>query len=135
MSLSFRVYGMPVAKGSMRAFMHNGKPILTTTAKGLGEWSQKIAAAANGRTTQMQSPARVELTFYLPRPKTLKKSIVYPAKRPDIDKLARAVLDALTGIAWHDDAQVTYLCAMKVYASDKAPPGAQIDIEYLTSEG
>jgi Holliday junction resolvase RusA-like endonuclease len=117
----------------MRAFVVKGRPILTTSARGLGEWTQKIAAAAYGQTTQLESPARVQITFYLPRPKSLKKSIVYPSKRPDVDKLARAVLDALTGITWRDDSQVTYLCVMKVYASGTCPPGAQIDIEYLNA--
>jgi len=35
--------------------------------------------------------------------------------KPDIDKLCRAVLDALTGIAYADDSQVVALDASKVY--------------------
>jgi crossover junction endodeoxyribonuclease RusA len=36
-------------------------------------------------------------------------------RNPDLDKLARAVLDALTGVLYHDDAQVTGLHLTKVY--------------------
>jgi Holliday junction resolvase RusA-like endonuclease len=39
-------------------------------------------------------------------------------KAPDIDKLCRAVLDALTGRAYKDDAQVIALTAMKVWSYD-----------------
>jgi Holliday junction resolvase RusA-like endonuclease len=41
---------------------------------------------------------------------------MWPAKRPDVDKLARACLDALTQSgAIRDDAQVVMLGATKVY--------------------
>ena len=39
-----------------------------------------------------------------------------PDRRPDIDKLARAVLDALTMRVWRDDGQVIELHASKRYA-------------------
>lgn len=41
---------------------------------------------------------------------------VMPAVRPDIDKLARAILDGLTGTVWRDDSQVVALSSVaKVY--------------------
>lgn len=39
-------------------------------------------------------------------------------KRPDVDKLGRAVLDALTGIVWRDDCQVIGLQLVKGYGRD-----------------
>jgi len=39
----------------------------------------------------------------------------YP-KRPDLDKLVRAVLDALTDVCYEDDSQVIRLRASKVWA-------------------
>ena len=42
--------------------------------------------------------------------------------RPDIENVAKALLDAATGVLWHDDAQVTHLVASKFYgAQDEAP--------------
>ena len=41
-----------------------------------------------------------------------------PCVRPDVDKLARALLDALTGVAYEDDGQVVALTVRKVYESD-----------------
>lgn len=50
-------------------------------------------------------------------------------KRPDVDKLSRAVLDALSmaGI-WGDDSQVTHLCATKRVAEIGEEPGCRITI-------
>ena len=137
MTLSFRVFGIPVPEGSTRAWVHDGKAYTTHSNKRLlGPWRDSIANAAVGRTTTLDRPASVRVTFYLPRPKsrTRKRStpFPYPDVRPDLDKLVRAVLDALTHIAWNDDSQVVHIETSKVYASTSVPPGAQIDIEYLT---
>lgn len=42
---------------------------------------------------------------------------VKPAKRPDFDNIAKAVADALNGVAWADDAQVVTAMVRKVYAA------------------
>lgn len=57
----------------------------------------------------------VMLVFRVERPKS--PSYSYPP-RGDIDKLARAVLDACTGIVWDDDSQVVRLDASKVFAGE-----------------
>jgi Holliday junction resolvase RusA-like endonuclease len=76
----------------------------------------------------------VRITFYLSRPKSAPKKKVVPAGRPDIDKLARAVLDGLTeGGAWLDDGQVVTLHASKVYATEDYPPGCTIEIGLFQS--
>lgn len=38
-----------------------------------------------------------------------------PTKKPDIDNIAKVVLDALNGVAYHDDSQVTNLKVRKRY--------------------
>ena len=74
-----------------------------------------------------REPVTVALRFGLPRPRghygtgrnagIVKPSApVWPATKPDVDKLVRAVLDALTGIVWVDDSQVAILSAEKVYS-------------------
>lgn len=45
----------------------------------------------------------------------------YPhTKKPDIDNMAKAIMDALNGVAWEDDAGIAQLHVSKVYA-DGAP--------------
>jgi crossover junction endodeoxyribonuclease RusA len=62
-------------------------------------------------------PIAVAVTFTVKKPASApKKRRTYPATRPDVDKLARCVLDALTASGCiKDDGQVTTLIARKVY--------------------
>lgn len=41
---------------------------------------------------------------------------IWPTKKPDIDNVVKAVLDALNGLAWGDDKQVCFISAYKQYA-------------------
>ena len=123
MTLRFRVLGIPVPQGSTRAFIVRGKPIITSASKGLGAWRNAIAASVEGRTVPNGGAFGVTLEFVLPRPKTLPKKVSHHIKRPDVDKLCRAALDALTHIVWNDDSQVVYLSVTKTYATPDRPPG------------
>lgn len=51
-------------------------------------------------------------------------------KKPDVDNLAKAVLDVCTALRiWHDDAQVVDLRIRKVYHRDKGgTPGLELTI-------
>jgi crossover junction endodeoxyribonuclease RusA len=126
MSISFTVSGHAKPKGSMRAFIPKGwkRPILTNASLSTKTWEQSVRLAsqefAYAYTTD---PVRVRLRFNLPRPKSLSsRASSAHVKRPDLDKLIRACLDALTGVLWKDDAQVYSLSATKCYAiADKAP--------------
>lgn len=77
----------------------------------------------------------VDCTFFVRRPeghygtgrnvRLVKDSApARPCVIPDIDKLARGTLDALTGIVWRDDQQVIHLTLDKRYA---VPRGAGDD--------
>lgn len=68
----------------------------------------------------------VELTFRLDRPVghwakkgdgLIKKAPAYPRRKPDLDKLTRQVLDALSGILFDDDARVVRLIVEKEFAT------------------
>lgn len=39
-------------------------------------------------------------------------------KKPDVDNIAKVVMDALNGLAWHDDSQIVSLSAYKAYAEN-----------------
>ena len=66
----------------------------------------------------------VDLEFYFepktrlnePAEKALKLGRLPHKIRPDIDNLVKLVLDALNGVAWHDDCQISSLTAIKKYA-------------------
>jgi len=73
-----------------------------------------------------QQPIRCEIEFILPRPRTLHRKVQHPAKRPDLDKLVRAVLDALLYLVYEDDSQVVHLITEKRFAFAGESPGAWI---------
>lgn len=43
---------------------------------------------------------------------------IWPAKKPDSDNIAKVVLDALNGIAYHDDTQIIKLTITKAYSEE-----------------
>jgi crossover junction endodeoxyribonuclease RusA len=122
--LTFTVDGVPVPQGSMRAFLVKGRPVVTHGGRAdLGTWRQAIAARARAAgAVPVAGPVSIGLTFTLPRPASRPKRDRHPDRKPDLDKLIRAALDALTGIAFVDDAQVVRCHAWKRYAT-MDPPG------------
>lgn len=131
------VRGTPAPQGSKRAITnrHTGKPVVLDMAPGLKPWRDAVKAAtmrAVPRGGQLAGPVDLYVIFWLPRPKTLPRSVLVPAKRPDESKLVRAVEDALTdGGAWKDDGQVVVTYAVKLYATAANPPGCTIIITEL----
>lgn len=126
--LTFSVDGLPVPQGSMRAFVIKGRAMVTHGAgKELAVWRQAIAARAReAGATPQPGPVAITLTFRLLRPPSRPKRETQPDRRPDLDKLVRATLDALTGIAFLDDAQVVRCLAEKRY--DVSFPGLTVTL-------
>lgn len=140
MEVTFDVLGDPVPQGSMRAFVVKGRAVLTSTSKNLKPWRAKVAeAAANASDGQMfasKTCVSVTCIFRMRRPQshcradgTVKPSAPsQPCTRPDIDKLARAILDGLTGVLFDDDSQVTTLKLLKTYAEPRRDSGVHIHV-------
>jgi len=124
--VTFHVRGLPIAQGSMRAFVIKGKPVVTANSKGLPAWRQAVNHEAQRVAAGlMTGPIAVELTFLMPKPKSApKKKRIFATKRPDLDKLVRSVLDAITHVLIADDSQVVELHAHKDYG----PPGVHITV-------
>lgn len=117
----------------MRAFTPKGwtRPILTSDNPNLKDWRRVVADAASEVATGelFEGPIVLSLAFYLPRPKSAPKSVLYPAKRPDLSKLIRSTEDALKGVLWVDDSQVVDLLVRKRYAGVGGPAGVFVTIE------
>lgn len=116
MTVTFFVHGKAEPQGSSRAFMAGGRPIITSANKNLKDWRTIVQLAAMEHAHMFDGPVEVVLHFHLPRPVSLPKKVTHNVKRPDVDKLARAILDALTGQFFKDDSQVVALEAYKHYA-------------------
>jgi Holliday junction resolvase RusA-like endonuclease len=139
--VSFRVFGVPQPQGSKTAFRTNGRTVLVegrrpAAREAFRSWRdavQRVAAdeLANG-AAPFDGPIGVVAAFYLPRPKSARKGAVWQASRPDLDKLTRALGDALTASGLiADDARIAHLCVSKYLADDGCPPGVLVSISTL----
>lgn len=129
------IAGNPVPQGSKRVGRHGRYPvILDDNDKKLKPWRQLLQAhLADTGINPTAEPVHVECTFLLPCPQSLpKRSTPAHTKKPDLDKLIRAVLDACTGLAFLDDSQVVELEIRKAYARDvhniPIAPGVQLTV-------
>ena len=127
--LRFTVYGVPIPQGSTKAFWRPGMKHAVVTADNAKTkpWRQAIVDASRefmaGRKPIEDAPIGVHIEFFLPRPKSTPRRVVAPTKKPDVDKLLRAVLDALTAAGvWHDDSQVVSTHAWKIFAGGEGDP-------------
>lgn len=133
--ISFFVPGVPKPQGSKRAFVHRstGRAVMIESAGApLKDWRgdiKRFAIDAMDRQPALAGPIAIALEFRLPRPKSHPKSkTTYPIARPDADKLARGVLDALTTVCFADDSQITCLLVWKKWATVEWPAGCHVTV-------
>jgi len=132
----FFVPGEAKSKGSMRAFVSKstGKAIaVPNTSTALKDWENTIKSFAmeHRPPEPLEGPVKLDLLFSMRRPKKIDKVCRgRPIKRPDVDKLTRAVLDGLTKIMFKDDSQVVDIhCVQRYCGGDcSAVPGVQVAI-------
>lgn len=119
--IRFEVEGIPGPQGSKKEVgkRKNGSAILIESSKKVKPWRTAVTAVARKYCKHvLEGAVKVEIIFYMPRPKQLPKGRTHPSVYPDADKLARSTFDALSGIAFKDDSQVTHLKALKRYHPD-----------------
>ena len=131
--IEFTVYGKAAGKGSKRiGRARGGRPIILDDNARTKPWQQAVQAAAIEAmgipTEPFAGPVSVSVIIQIARPKghfgsgrnasTLKPNApLWCLTRPDVDKVVRTVLDALTGIAYRDDSQVGIDAPVKTYGT------------------
>jgi Holliday junction resolvase RusA-like endonuclease len=114
MNVSFTVRGVPVPQGSKRALVHRSTGRAVVIEQGgqrHKDWRADVKyqahIAMNDWEDILTGPVGVSICFTMPKPKSAPKTRrTWPDKRPDLDKLVRTILDAITGEVIADDAQV-----------------------------
>lgn len=120
----------PVPQGSMVGVPRKDgeHSVRYSNKEALIHWRNMIRTKArrNGAEPQI-GPMYVACLFGMPRPKShmmlrggryvIRSEYISakPDNVPDVDKLIRAVLDALTGVCYLDDAQVVYVSGRKEF--------------------
>jgi Holliday junction resolvase RusA-like endonuclease len=138
--LRFVVFGRPQGKGSKRVLpirrtAGTSRVVLVDSNKNAAPWAHRVSTSAahavseraRGQEVKLaRGGVVVELAFYFARPKghygsgRNAKQLRAGAPQdmttmPDVDKLARCAIDALTGVVIVDDSQVVDLYASKRY--------------------
>lgn len=123
------IKGLPKPQPRVKAFSRGGKAgVYTPDSPPLREWRYNlIAGLQRHKDKNLGGAMEVILEFYLPRPKSHyrtgkfssllnKGAPKYHTSKPDVDNLAKLVLDELGKMRyWKDDAQVVELTVSKHY--------------------
>ena len=121
-SLRVVAYGLPASQGSKKAFKRGRKIVLVEMDEKLPAWRAAVEGAARAAAglnwTTIDGPVSIAGEIRLPNPKTTKYADA-PAGTPDLDKLQRAVGDALTkSKVIKDDARIVHWNIRKVWADN-----------------
>jgi len=119
--VSFTVHIAPVAKARPRVSMRHGRAFAYTPKKS-ADYERLIAEQCP--KAPKDGPLALNLQFGIPIPASWSKrkkadalsGVIRPTSRPDIDNYIKAVMDAVNGLAYHDDAQIVSLFAKLVYS-------------------
>ncbi|MBF6555520.1 MAG: RusA family crossover junction endodeoxyribonuclease [Acidimicrobiales bacterium] len=143
-AIRFEVRGFPAPQGALKVGMAGGRAHLFNRSSGpLRDWRGAVASAAqpHAPTPVWDGPVSVALAFRLPQPRSRPTTVgrgkkkravrIWPDRKPDVDKLVRAVLDALSGVVFMDDSQVVRLTASKDYGD----PGVVVEVSRVADGG
>jgi Holliday junction resolvase RusA-like endonuclease len=122
------VTGTPRPQGSKKAFVIKGRAVLVDASEGNYEWRRVVTneLANDPDLVRYKGAVNVSLAFFMEKAKSNKTNLM--TQKPDIDKLARSVLDAMTNAELiEDDSKVIYLSVTKSWA-DKQNPGVLIHV-------
>lgn len=141
-SVRFTCYCHPEPQGSAKGFpirRANGKMgvSITTDNKKLKPFRHALTQLALEQSVEWvppfagkHVPVSLEAVCYFQKPPSAPKKREVPAVKPDSDKLARAILDALTGVLFADDAQVVDLIVRKRYGT---PERVEVTVRLIGS--
>lgn len=140
---TFSVAGKPVPQQRPKFTTVNGHGRAYDPAKSRNFKAEVaiLASTAHGMRPPFPDDVEVNIVAWLPIPQSWSKQkqhlaldgIIHPTTRGnDVDNLAKSVLDAMTGIVYKDDSQVTSLHVYKRY-SDK-PRTSVLVTGFLTED-
>ncbi len=116
----------PQGKGRPRVVRNYGQTqVYTPDATANAEKVIQVEALRAG-VRPLDGPVAVEIIVRHRAPKSLNRvqrgkalnGDLLPTRKPDLDNVAKLVLDSLNGRAWADDAQVTSLKINRLYAEE-----------------
>ncbi len=119
----FFLRGHPKPKGSWTPIKgKKGRIFLIHSSKFTAAWCKSIEKQVPllWKHKIITGAVKTKFEFLLPKPKTVKRKYPIGKFEGDLDKLVRAIFDAMTGTVYADDSQVVSSSETKRY-TDKAP--------------
>lgn len=127
-TIAFTVRGSPTAQGSVKAYVRGNRAVVVGVSSPLAAWRHAIATEARTAMADrptLTGPVVVSAWFTFSRPPShlRRDGTVKPAapRIPpmDLDKLARATGDALSGVVYRDDKQIAVWHLHKAWDDDE----------------
>lgn len=139
-TVKFIVPGAPKGKARARTVRGRGGNSFSYTPEQTVLYENLIKCCyrqeANSMIFNDGQPLKVTIIAYYPIVKSTSKKkkqqmlddLMFPTKKPDIDNIAKSILDALNKLAYRDDTQVVTLHMEKHYADE---PRVEVGIEEI----
>lgn len=138
MEVQFIIYGTPKGKGRPRVTIRGGyakayTPKDTVNYENLVKYTY---SQSSNVYFEKNKPlyANIYAFYNIPKSTSKKKALemenktIRPIVKPDLDNLAKLILDSLNKVAYTDDSQIVRLCVGKYY-SDR--PRVEVEIGEL----
>lgn len=135
--INFFIPGKPTGKGRPRVCRN-----VTYTPKETKDYETLVRTCykqkySNKEPIPAKTPVEVEIYAYFKIPKSMPKkqkelienNELFPTVKPDGDNISKIILDALNGVAYYDDNQVTDLTIYKQYATTDEKVGVLVKIK------
>ena len=139
-TVKFIVPGAPKGKARARTVRGRGGNSFSYTPEQTVLYENLIKCCYRQESNSMifndGQPLKVTIIAYYPIVKSTSKKkkqqmlddLMFPTKKPDIDNIAKSILDALNKLAYRDDTQVVTLHMEKHYADE---PRVEVEIEEI----
>lgn len=125
MVIEFTIPGQPQGKARPRVCRIKGRSGAYTPRRTM-EYEELVRAsfvAASNIRYEKNMPLKISILAIFPIPQRTSKKLkvamvkgkILPNKKPDCDNIIKIILDALNGVAYHDDAQVCKIHFEKIY--------------------
>ena len=127
MIYEFEVPGKIIGKGRPRLNTYTGSVYTPTRTKDYESLVMQYFLLKYPRYKPFEGRVQVEINALFEVPKSTKKvdkelmlsNQINPTKKPDIDNIVKIILDAMNGIAFKDDIQITKLNVEKTYSTQE----------------
>jgi len=130
--MELTVPGEPTAKGRPQFF--NGHAVTPKKTLNYETLIKELFIINNPGFKLIQGPLEASIIAYFTIPKSFSKAKtkealqgqLRPTKKPDADNIAKAILDALNGLAYDDDSHIVRLTVDKFYSDQ---PRVEVEIK------